>query len=245
MTLLVLQTWLAVGRPDADQTFRELWSSTDLLARCRRHARRPVTDQSMTDPDWYAFLTEAQPEVYRELFARAPELGFGAPQPMFSDDGGLTYTFGLDAANEDAYPMGHVEIYPSLSAIPDDPLEEGEDFIAEGDRIRMLGNRARIYDSGNGPYARVILTPDIPISDVYEPLLYPKPARMLLVWAALESWAARPGSQVDPAYYAAKYQQTFDSVLLDRAVAYNRGRRKTTYTGLELGILGIHPSGHP
>jgi hypothetical protein len=238
--LLVLSPWLTVTPPDAPQM--DLWSSADLLARCRFHARRPATDQTMPDPSWYMLLTEAQVRVYPQLFARQPDLGFGDPQPMFSDDGGLTYTFGLDEANEDARPMGHVEIYPSLRAIPDDPLEEGEDFIAEGDRIRMLSNRSRSFDGGNGPYARCILTPDIPVSATYEPLLYPKPARMLLVWSALESWAARPGSGADPTYYARKYQDEFDGQLLASATAYNRGGggRRKWYTGFDLGSQGLN-----
>jgi hypothetical protein len=49
-----------------------LWSSPDLLRRVKQYARRPATDTSVTDEMWYDFMTEAQVEVFSDLFTRYP-----------------------------------------------------------------------------------------------------------------------------------------------------------------------------
>jgi hypothetical protein len=67
--------------------------------------------------------------------------------------------------------------------------------------------------------------PDLPIDDEEQPLFFPKDARMLLVWKALESWASRPGSGADPAQYAAKYEQALSQHYTRLATAYNRQTR--------------------
>lgn len=240
-TIVTTAPWILTGPPVAPAEVAVLWSSADLLRRCKQHARRPAVDQSMTDAMWYSNLTEAQAEVYPRLFACHPDLGYSAPVQMGSLDGGETYLFGYDAAGEDIRPSGHAELYATLESIPDDPMIEGEDFIAEGGLIRMLGNRAVNY--GVGPWARLILAPDIPISATYEPLLYPKPARMMFVWLALAAWAARPGSGASPEYYEAKYEALFQNTLLDLATSYNRnnGLYQRWWSGLELAFMGRHP----
>lgn len=197
-----------------------LWASADLLAACKLYARRPATDQAMPDTSWYTFLTLAQGEVYPDLFSRYPDLAFSAPILMTTADGGLTYTFGTDADGAAVRPSGHAEIYPDLRSIPDSPLLPGSDFLLEGALIRMPNNQARQFASG--PYARMVLRPDTPISASVQPLLQPKNLRMLLVWKALESWASRPGSGASPIYYAQKYVEARDTAFLDLATAYNR-----------------------
>jgi hypothetical protein len=67
--------------------------------------------------------------------------------------------------------------------------------------------------------------PDSPVDEVADPLFFPKDARMLLVWKALESWASRPGSGADPAQYAAKYEQALSQHYTRLATAYNRQTR--------------------
>jgi hypothetical protein len=238
MTIVSTAPWILSGPPVAPADVAVLWSSADLLRRCKQHARRPASDASMTDPMWYSNLTEAQAEVYPRLFATHPELGYSAPVQMGTLDDGYTYLFGYDAAGEDIRPSGHAEIFATLEDIPDNPLVDGEDFIAEGNLIRMLGNSPVNYSAG--PWARLILAPDIPISATYEPLLYPKPARMMFVWLALASWAARPGSGMSPDYYQAKYETVFQNTLLDLATAYNRntGKDSRWWSGLELYLTG-------
>jgi hypothetical protein len=222
-----------------------LYDSADLLARCKLHARRPATDQAMTDPNWYSFLTEAQPEVHSDLFTRYPDLAYGAPLLLTSADGGFTYTFGLDAAGDPIRPMGHAEIYPNLRAIPDSPLIIGEDYLFEGSLIRTLGNRAKTW--ANGPYARLVIRPDAAISAAAQPVLVPKSARMLYVWLALEAWAARPGSGVSPDHYRQRYEENKVAVWTALATSYNRQGAQaagsdegTWYDSIDLGASGLN-----
>jgi hypothetical protein len=196
-----------------------LWSSADLVRRCKLHARRPTTDPAMPDANWYDFLTEAQGSAYTDLFSRYPDLQYGAPILLTTADGGKTYTFGSDYAGELGRPMGHTEVYPSLAAIPDSPLTVNVDFLIEGSLIRMLGNKARQFPQG--PYARTVLRPEAGISASVQPQLYPKASRMLLVWKALQFWAARPGSGADQTYYELQYEKELLRTLTDLATQYN------------------------
>lgn len=196
-----------------------LWSSPDLLRRVKQYSRRPATDASVTDEMWYDFMTEAQVEVFSDLFTRFPAMQWSAPMLLTTADGGKTYSFGLDADGDPIYPMGHTEVFPNLRSIPDSPLVYGVDYQLEGYVLRIPGDRSRLFPGG--PYARFVARPDQAITDVANPLLFPKEARMLLVWKALQSWASRPGSGADPTYYAVQYQQALDKELLKAATAYN------------------------
>jgi hypothetical protein len=197
-----------------------LWDTADLLRRCKNLARRPPADQAATDARWYDWLTEAQQEVYSDLFPRFPDYGYSAPILLTSPDGGKTYTFGLDADGDPRRPTGHAEIYPNLSAIPDAPLSPGSDFIIEGGLIRMPGNRARAF--ANGPYARFVADPDVAIDATHQPQLQPKAARMLLVYKALEQWASRPGSGAKPEYYKGKYSDYLQKMIMRLATNFNQ-----------------------
>src|SRR5690242_14258040 len=106
----------------------ELWSSPDLLRRCKQHARRPATDTSVTDDIWYDWMTEAQVEVFSDLFSRFPDHQWSSPVLLTSPDGGYTYTFGTDVDGDPLYPMGFATVYPNLASIPDSPLVFGEDY---------------------------------------------------------------------------------------------------------------------
>jgi hypothetical protein len=174
----------------------------------------------MPNDSWYTFLTLAQGEVYPALFSRFPDLAFSAPILLTTADGGYTYTFGTDADGAAVRPSGHAEIYPDLQSIPDSPLLPGADFLLEGALIRIPNHRTRTF--ANGPYARMVLRPDTPISASVQPLLQPKNLRMLLVWKALESWASRPGSGASPTYYTQQYDKALRLAWEDLATTYNR-----------------------
>jgi hypothetical protein len=217
-----------------------LWDSPDLLRRCRQLARRPATDQAVPATMWYDFLTEAEAEVFAELAAVSPEQFVSPPILMSTADGGRTYTFGNDAAGSPVRPMGHAEIYPSIDAVADDALVEGEDYLVEGALIRIPNNQARRFSAG--PYARLTLRPDTALSDTSHPILQPKEARMLMVYKALEKWASRPGSGASPRTYIAMYVALYPKILLQLATAYNRGGSDWTWlTGAEVNGLGLLP----
>ena len=220
-----------------------LFDSPDLLARCKRLARRPPVDQAVPDPSWYAWLTEAQSEVYPDVFSRFPAQGYGAPVLMTSNDGGKTYRFGTDIDGANVRPSGHAEVFPNLNSIPQSPLLAGEDYMWEGGGLRMPNNRTRSFNGG--PYARFVLHPDTPISATVQPLLQPKHARMLLVYKALEQWASRPGSGARPDYYEQKYNKLLNKIFLEFATAYNgQGRPFGGSAGLlyvgDFGTVGLN-----
>ena len=170
------------------------YSSADLLARCQRAALRPSTDAQQTPADWYAFLTEAQDEWYQHFATVCPEVLYQNPTVMTTADGGLTYTFGVDADGNNIFPMGSVEI----RANPGGPLllptvEWGvmNDYVREGDHIRWPNNQKRTYGT-TGPVARFI-APAGTIDDTHQPTLKPLAARLLLVYRACAKWARRGG----------------------------------------------------
>lgn len=196
-----------------------LWDSAYLLARCKYLARRPATDQAVTDTNWYELLTLAQPEVAADLFTRVPDLQYSAPVLMTSSDGGYTFGWGNDAGGDPIRPTGHAEIYPDLRSIPDYPLIPGVDFLFEGAKIRIPNNRTRTFSSG--PYSRFVARPDTEITALVAPTIQPKQARILLVWKALEFWASRPGSGAKPSYYEGRYKDALEKILLDLRTSYN------------------------
>ena len=197
----------------------ELWGSADLVRRCKQYARRPATDMAVDDDMWFDWLTEAQAQVFHDLFSRYPQLQTSAAVLMTSSDGGYTYTFGTDVDGEPLYPMGFAQIFPDLRSIPDSPLMAGVDYEVEGYLIRIPGGRPRSFAAG--PYARFVTMPDQAISLDANPLLFPKEARMLLVWKALQSWASRPGSGATPVYYEKEYEVALVRIWTKLATTFN------------------------
>jgi hypothetical protein len=174
------------------------YDSADLLERCVRLSMRPTTDAQQTTADWYAFLTEAQDEWYAHFASIVPEVLYGDPVVLTSADGGYTYTFGLDAAGDPIFPIGHVELRTSRNGavlLPTTDWGNVGDFLLEGNKIRWPNGAARSFGS-EGPVARFITPPDV-ISASVQPVLIPKAARMLLVHRACAKWARRGGMR-DP-----------------------------------------------
>lgn len=207
-----------------------LWDSPDLLSKCKFYARRPATDQAVTDLQWYSLLSEAQSEVMRELFTLAPDMAYSAPLLLTSSDGGYTYGWGNDGAGDPIRPTGSTEIYPNLSSIPDSPLLPGVDFLYEGAKIRIPNNRSRTWTGG--PYSRFVARPDTLLATASNPIMQPKDARILIVFRALEKWASRPGSGAKPSYYSQLYKDRFDEVLLELRTAYNMGSAQAQFAAM-------------
>lgn len=184
------------------------WTSGDLYDRFQDYLGRGVAgvmqaDELWTDARIYRTLADAQEAVYNDLAPIAPHAFVGAPVPLTSPDGGVTFTFGSGV-----YPMGHVEVYAqesgarTLYATTYDNL--GGDFVIEGGVIRTPGNRARTYTSG--PWARFTQFP-ARLSATQEPTLTPPPARELILWKALEMAAELPHGQMDPTPWRERYSE--------------------------------------
>lgn len=167
-----------------------LMDSADLLARCKRTAKRPGTDSQIADGDWYAWLTEAQIKWVPIVASVAPEQMYGAPTKITSSDSGVTYDFPSD-------PLGQVEVRESPTGrlwIPCAQWESGGDFVHEGNRIRFPDGKAKTFT--DGPYARWVAAPTT-ISASVEPTLKPTNARLLLVHQACVYYAEQGGNR-DP-----------------------------------------------
>lgn len=181
-----------------------LWDSADLLERCIRNAKRPASDASMAPADWFAYLTEAQQFWVGTLATMAPDSQIGAPVQLVSSDSGYTYDFPwVDDADHSlgrVFPVGQVEIRATRGGqllVPGAEWSDFGDFVAEGDRIRIPGGRARLFP--NGPWARFVTIPE-ELDATHEPVLKPRHARTLLVARACANWARR-GGQTDPQPY--------------------------------------------
>lgn len=177
------------------------WDAADLLARCKRYAKRPSVDEAFDDPDWYALLTEAE-EHWK------PILALHLPGPMYNEPTQLTA-----AADEKTYtfpgetePPLAIEIYTSTNANPLNPgayHDPNADYVWEGTKIRMVRGRARTFS--DGPYGRWISAPGV-IDANTDSTIQPKRYRGLLVFDALERWAAI-GGYMDPAYWQQRLQK--------------------------------------
>lgn len=169
-----------------------LYDSADLLARCKFRTRRPPTDESMTNDNWYALLTDAQGQWVREFALHFPEQMY-VSEVLDTADGGVSYQF-------DYAPMGHYELRASASGrllIPGPDWDSAADFVANGQTIRFPGGKGKTF--ANGPVARYVPAPGV-LDAANEPTLQPTHARILLVARACVEWARRGGME-DPQPY--------------------------------------------
>lgn len=182
------------------------WDSADLLSRVRTYIDRPSDDELATTTLLYSLLTEAQAEVLGMLATLAPLSQMGAPVLLTTADSGITYTFGTDAAGHAIFPLA-CEVYGEVDGIEwrASSWGGGGDFVIEGDKIRMPGNRPMVFS--NGPYARFVRA-DAPISESSEPVLKPAAARILLVYKACLKFAAIGGLR-DPKPWQERYDDAW------------------------------------
>jgi len=181
------------------------WDSADLLSRFNDEAARPSSDE-YTATQKYALLADGQEAVYQDIAKFCPHVLYGTPTALTAASDLKSFTFGTDVM-----PIGLVELYPSLAAIPDDPLVEGIDYLSEGMLIRTLNNQA--WTRGT-IYGRWIQMP-ARIAVGQAPTLTPKQARTLIVHKALELFGRRGAANLDLAAVArAAYDDDFARWLL-------------------------------
>lgn len=178
-----------------------LYDTADLLARCKRLAKRPDTDMETQDTDWYRYLTDAQLYVIGQFQIHFPRLNWDVWEKMTPAPDLLSYTF-------TGTPLGRVEIHPSKKAPytlrPGAPDDHTADFYWDGEStIRMTGDVPRTFP--DGPYARYTARPD-DITAGVQPVLLPPEARLLMVYKAVAAWAHEGGLR-DPAFYDDLYDE--------------------------------------
>lgn len=187
-----------------------LYDAAWLVARLRRELRRPQNDQALRKEVAYEYLTEAQDDVFRMIASIAPEENYGSPTLLTSANGGLTYTFGVDADGDPIEPIGHIELYPSITGLPmigGSFFDPGADYVFDGgNTVRFPGGKTKTF-GGVGPYARFCVAPGV-IDDDHEPSLKPVRARPLIVYRAAEKWARGPGKS-DPTPYTTAFKDAW------------------------------------
>lgn len=183
------------------------YDSVDLLARLRLQIRRPTADESLTDAQAYQLLTDAQQFAFEDIAVRAPFANLNAPSLMTSSDSGRTYVFGTDANGDAIAPLGHVQLYRTLSCVPDSPLIEGQDYLHEGTKVRVPNNRTM-----PAPYWQGV-SPPAAISAVSAPTLLPAASRVMLVYKAAALYASL-GDLRDAGKYESMYADAMAKHLL-------------------------------
>lgn len=197
----------------------------DLLAKARELLNRPTTDELLPDATMYSLMTSAQKRAFHDLLVRVPQAMYGIPTAITSADSGASYTFGTGV-----FPVGHARIFSTLSDYPDSPLEEGIDYVYEGDAIRIPNNRTRTFPNG-GPYAQWVTLPGV--VDGSNDVTLITPARMLIVYDAVRRAALR--LKQDPSQWEMDYQLELRSLCLTFRTAVhpraNYGSGRITRSG--------------
>ncbi|MGI8424373.1 MAG: hypothetical protein ACR2NO_09750 [Chloroflexota bacterium] len=96
----------------------------------------------------------------RAISSVAPEENYGPPILLTSADLGASYSFGLDADGDPIEPIGHVEIYPTLTGVPligGSYFDTAAGYVMEGDRIRFPGGKLKLF--GGVGHTRASLGP--------------------------------------------------------------------------------------
>lgn len=160
------------------------YDSADLLGRLRTFCNRPSDDELLTDTLGYQLLADGQRRLVLDVAARAPGALLSAPTLLTSADGGYTYTFGTDDDSNDAFVVGHCEVYARDGGqeLFASSYGDGEgDFVIEGDRIRIPRGQARTFTTG--PYARFVKVPLL-LSATVAPTFAPVWGRQAIVYEA-------------------------------------------------------------
>lgn len=163
----------------------------DLLRRFKNEAGLADASEIDDTNDIYPLLSDGQLITNRELALRAAKAFYQAPVAMSSTDGGFTFYFGVSPvdATKKLLPLGWVQISPTLSSFTGDSFagwQEGRDYVNEGVRIRIPGNRSY----AGTLYARFVPTPP-PITAAVDPILLPPEVNALTVYKAVELWAGQ------------------------------------------------------
>ena len=168
------------------------FDSADLLDQFNRLAGRPTTDNGITDVQKYARLERSQKRIVASIAAIAPHVLYptadAASYPTLTTTDNQRFTFGTDADNYPVTPIGKTQIFSALSSIPDAPWVEGIDYLDEGTQIRIPNNGTYTGTL----YWRGIAMPTT-LDATHQPVLFPPPARELIVVDAVRQFALEGG----------------------------------------------------
>lgn len=174
-----------------------VWDSADCLRRLKRAVGLADANEEDDATDLYPILASAQAEVIREIAVRYPACLYyqQGPTALTPSADLKTFSFGDDANGNAILPMGWTQLSNRLTAFSGDDSyywREGVDFLDEGTRIRIPGDRTY---SGT-IYGRWIPTPPDIAADT-DPILEPAEARQLIVIKAQQAWASEGNIRPD------------------------------------------------
>jgi hypothetical protein len=216
------------------------YQSSDLLALFNSYAGRPATGDAIADTDKYARLARAQNVVIEDLASRIPDPQFShaayGSTPTLTTTDNQVFTFGTDVNSDPSFPIGKMNIYSAITAIPDNPLVEGQDYLWEGDQIRIPNNRTytgTLYWRGVAPLLAITAT--------NQPTLTPPPARILIVLEAVRAFATEGKRDLELAQQmASEYGISFARWCLTLKTAQQtRGQGIGPLSGLRLAEAGF------
>lgn len=185
------------------------FDAPDLLARAKRLAQRPSTDEDMADADWYLFLGEGQDEVTRMIATYDPSAVCGVPTQLTTADSGYTYTFPTASTLP---PLVIVELTDGkggTAMIVGSYDSDVADVVWEGNTIRMARNSPRTF--ANGLWARWV-TVGGSLDGSNAPTI-PLQFRHLLPSMACIKYATRGGYR-DPAPYKEEFNRLWGDTLM-------------------------------
>jgi hypothetical protein len=165
--------------------------SPGLLDLFNRNTGRPKAD-AIVDATKYTWLKEAQDEVISEIASVAPWVLYqkvGTPSlPVMVTVDHNVFTFGLDGGGKPIEPIGTVQVYRSISDVPDRPLRPEWDYLPEGNQIRLPRNRKYTGTL----YWRGIVMPSL-LDATHNPALIPTQANELIAIRASYNFASAAG----------------------------------------------------
>lgn len=173
-------------------------TTAELLEGCQFWSGRPSTDAQMTPAKWYTLLTYAQKHWTNAIASKFPQILYGAPVLLESDDNGETFRLPLVSSAE-VFPIGLAEVRASRGGtlLTLGPEFANVDLTPEGTKLRVPHGKTRSFP--DGPYMRYV-SPAGVINGSTEPTL-PAIAHPLLVFHACWLWAARPPQPTDPGFF--------------------------------------------
>ena len=212
-------------------------TSANLLTRFNQLSGRPASGDSISDADKYIRLTDAQNVVLADAASRVPKAFVSkaaySAMPTLTTTDQQVFTFGTDLNTDPLFPIGKVEIYPSLQAVPDSPWIEGVDYLNEGTQIRIPNNRTW----GGTLYWRGV-APALSIDGTNQPTIIPPPFRILIVYEAVRRYAEEGKRDIELAdRMRANYEQDFARLCLTLKTQFSNGGALGSISGRNLTFL--------
>lgn len=210
------------------------WDAAYMVALWKKYAGFQDANELNDISDICPYLSRGQQRAM-EMIAQRCESLMTAPFAMTPSADRKTFSFGTDGNGNPIMSLGYTQIATTLRAFSSERFfsgwEEGRDFMDEGDKIRMMGDRAYA-----GPlYARCTpVPPDIRVtgtdadgnivSVAVQPILNPAAHRELAVIDAVIEWAEQGNQRPDIAdTMKNRWKDAFPRAMLTYKRRYRRG----------------------